>query len=760
MSAPEAARRRLLLLAEITLGALTVTAVLGLGRLFVDGSFLPQVVFAAVAAHATAAACRRRRLTLVPTVLVALAAGTVLTTWFQLGETTTFGFPTGATLSQARTELADAWSTFGEVVAPAPVLPGFVLAASLGVWVIAFAADSAAFRARAMLEAVVPATTLFVFGGALGTGANRLVVSALFLAAGLGHWLAQRSLAAAASPTWLSSEHGGGTRSLLRLGAGLAAIGVLASVTIGPNLPGADARAVIPWRASDRDGPDSRVTISPLVDIRTRLVDQADVEVFRVKATERSYWRLTSLERFDGRRWTSDRQYRSADGELGTDVDVSAAGVRRSVQTFTVGALSVIWLPAAFRPVRISGVDASYDTDSNSILTPEATAAGLRYTVESALPVMDAEQLQGVPAQAPRDLANRYTALPVDFSPEVQTLAGQVTRSATTQYAKARALQDFFRSEPFVYDLDVKPGHSGNDLEEFLFVTRRGYCEQYAGGYAAMARAIGLPARVAVGFTPGELDPETGEYVVRGYNGHAWPEVYLDGFGWVPFEPTPGRGAPGAEAWTGVPESQADEGDPGTGTTLPTTTTTAAPGGGASTTLPNRLPQEDPFFESTEPSSPWPGRILVAAIVLVVVPLVWAGILALAKLLRRRRRRAAAATPGERVLVAWDEVSEALARAGAPSQRWETPDEYARRAAGATGVDGVLLTGLAGLTTTASFGRAEVPEEIAEQAAEVAGRLERAADALVPGRERLRYLVDPRPLLPERDSRVDVREGV
>ena len=759
MSAPEAARQRLLLLAEGTLAALTVTAVLGLGRLFVDGSFLPQVVLAAIAAHTTAALCRRRKLGLVPTVLVAIVAGTVLTTWFQLGETTMLGLPTGETLSQARADLADAWSTFGEVVAPAPVLPGFVLAASLGVWVIAFAADSAAFRARAMVEAVVPATTLFVFGGALGTGEHRLVVSALFLAAGLGHWLAQRSLAAAASPTWLSSEQGGGARSLLRLGAGLAAIGVLASVTIGPNLPGADARAVIPWRASDRDGPDSRVTISPLVDIRSRLVDQADLEVFRVSATERSYWRLTSLERFDGRRWTSDREYGSGDGELGSDVDTSAAGVRRSVQKFTVSALSVIWLPAAFRPIRVEGVDASYDTDSNSLLTPEETAAGLSYTVESALPVMDADQLQGVPAQAPGDLAARYTSLPVDFSPEVQALAGRVTGGALTQYERARALQDFFRREPFVYDLEVEPGHSGNDLEQFLFETRRGYCEQYAGAYAAMARAIGLPARVAVGFTPGEVDQETGEYVVRGYNGHAWPEVYLDGFGWVSFEPTPGRGAPGAEGWTGVPESQAQEGNPGTGTTLPTTTSTTVAGGGP-TTLPNRIPQEDPFFESTEAPSPWPGRILVAAIVAVVVPLLWAAALGVAKLVRRRRRRAAAATPGERVLVAWEEVTEALGRAGTPAQRWETPDEFARRASEATGVDARLFAGLAGLTTTASFGRGEVPEEIAEQAAEVAEKLERAADALVPGRERLRFLVDPRPLLPERDSRVDVREGV
>jgi hypothetical protein len=109
------------------------------------------------------------------------------------------------------------------------------------------------------------------------------------------------------------------------------------------------------------------------------------------------------------------------------------------------------------------------------------------------------------------------------------------------------------------------------------------------------------------------------------------------------------------------------------------------------------------------------------------------------------------------VLVAWDEVSEALARAGSPFERWETPNEFAARAAAATGVDGRLLTGLAGLTTTATYAPIAIGDEIADQALEVAGTLERAADATVGWRERSRLLVDPRPLLPERAARVEVR---
>jgi transglutaminase-like putative cysteine protease len=756
MTAPEAARSRLLVVAEASLTAITVAAVLGLGRLFADGSFFPQVAFAAVTAHGAAVVCRRRRLGPAPSALVGVVAAALLLTWFQLSETTLFGLPTLDTLRQANTELGDAWRTFGDVVAPAPVLPGFVLAASIGAWVIAFAADTAAFRARAMVEAVVPAGTLFVFGGALGTGGHRLVVSGLFLAAVLGHWLAQRALASMSAPTWLSSETGGGARTILRTGVGIAVIGILASVTIGPNLPGADAKAVVPWRASDRDHPDAKVTISPLVDIRSRLVDQADVEVFRVQATQRSYWRLTSLEKFDGRIWSSDREYRPADGELGTDVDTSGTGERRSTQTFTIEALSSFWLPSAFRPVKLEGTDARYDSDSNSLITEQDTATGETYTVESVLPVLTTEQLEEVPSVAPQRVANEYLQLPAGFSTRVQQLAGVVTRSATTQYEKAKQLQDYFRSGEFTYDLDVKPTHDGNDLEHFLFDLKRGYCEQFSGAYAAMARAVGLPARVAVGFTPGEQDPGSDEYVVRGFNGHAWPEVYLEGYGWVPFEPTPGRGMPNAEAWTGVPESQASANDPSTPTTLaPQTTTTL--GDGATTTAPQRPLQEDPAAVTGTSSSPWGARLLVALAVVILLPLLWIAGLAVARLVQRRRRRRRAATPGERVEVAWDEVVAALGRAGTPMEPWETPNELAARAASATGLDGRLLAGLAGLVTTATYGPASVPDEVAEQAVEVAHGLEHAALHAVGRRQRLLHLVDPRDVLPERGARVDVR---
>jgi hypothetical protein len=104
--------------------------------------------------------------------------------------------------------MADAWRLFGDVVAPAPVVPGFVLAASIGAWWIAFAADTAAFRANAVAEAAFPATTLFVFGSALGAPRNRVAVTAVFLASLLAYWVSQRPIGGCAT-----RGHRGGWRA-------------------------------------------------------------------------------------------------------------------------------------------------------------------------------------------------------------------------------------------------------------------------------------------------------------------------------------------------------------------------------------------------------------------------------------------------------------------------------------------------------------------------------------------------------------------
>ena len=748
----------LLAIAETALAAVTVAAILGLARLFENGSFLLPVLAVGVAAHLLASWSRRARLSGVATALVAGAGLVAVVSWLLLPRTTAYGLPTTATLAELSTQLGSALATFRDVVAPAPVEPGFILASAIGVWVIAFVADSAAFRAGAVVEAAVPGATLFVFGAALGAPRLRELTTALFLAGVLAYWLAQRALLNAASPTWLSRDTVAGSRALLRAGTALGSLVVVLAVLGGPLLPGSTSDALIPWRASDRDG-GSRVTVSPLVDIRARIVEQAASVVFTVDSPTRSYWRLTSLETFDGRIWSSTRSYQDADGALPPGSRLEEVPTGESVQEFEIGSLASIWLPAAYRPVDVEGTEASYDAESASLIVPaelEVTQVGQRYRIASALPQLTSEVLATAPAEAPAEVVDTYTALPDDFSEAVRQEALRITGPGATPYDKALALQDHFRSGAFTYDLDVDRGHSGQDLERFLFETRTGYCEQFAGAYAAMARAVGLPTRVAVGFTPGEPGPD-GRFVVRGANGHAWPEVYLEGYGWVPFEPTPGRGIPNARAYTGVEEQQASVSDPTSATTVPPSpepVPTGPSAGGPDAPLPEvALGDLTPEGTVVEEPSPWPRRLLVVGLLGAGLPALWVGVVAIGGAVHRRRRRAGAATPGEQVGVAWLEVGDALASVGAGPNAWETPSELAVRGEEAPGVDPVLLHGLAGTVTTATYAPGGVDDATADRARHDADTLISRITATWDLRQRVRHAVDPRPFLPRRAAR-------
>ena len=194
-----------------------------------------------------------------------------------------------------------------------------------------------------------------------------------------------------------------------------------------------------------------------------------------------------------------------------------------------------------------------------------------------------------------------YMELPQDFSPRARNLADEVvtTAQADDPYSQALALQNYFRDQgvfendgtDWEYALDPETtGHDNDAIEAFL-ESNEGYCEMYAGTYAAMARSIGLPARVAVGFTWGDVDAnDPNLYHVKGKHAHAWPEVWLgEEIGWIAFEPTPGRGAPEMAGYADVEPAQIGETAEGVATS--STTTTTAPSSSSTTTTP--LNQDD-----------------------------------------------------------------------------------------------------------------------------------------------------------------------
>jgi transglutaminase-like putative cysteine protease len=759
---------------ELALCLVTLAVVRGFARLFQGGGYFWKIATLGIAAHLLAVVVRRRGHGLVVSAVVSTVGLALVGSLVFYADTTWALLPTTTTWDTMWADLAEGWRLFGEVRAPAPAEPGFVVAGGITVWVVAYLADWAAFRLWSTAEAVMPAATVFLFSAMLGRGPQRIVSTAAFAGAVLLFALLHRLARNELSANWLSSDTRRARLAVARGGGLVAAVAVVVGLVVGPALPGAGQEAVIPWRSFDGDGGSgSRVTVSPLVDIKARLVNQSNIEVFSVESPRADYWRLTSLDRFDGVAWTSSGTYQRARDELPTRLAPSIA-TETLRQTFTIEGLDALWMPAAYEPKAVvddGDSGARYDAESGTLTVKEgsSTSDGLSYTIESRIPRLDAPTVQaGTVSALPRDFVLRYTQLPTGLRGDLlsrlnsQSFRREIGLSGGSRIGnlppseQARRLQDWFRNT-FTYDLQVANGHDVDDIASFLSA-RTGYCEQFAGTFAAMMRALGVPARVAVGFTPGELEAD-GVYRVRGEHAHAWPEVYLDGVGWVRYEPTPGRGAPGSEAYTGVAPQQAVTSDPVASAPIPEAPpTTAAP---TDPTAGAPVPEDADLGVDTVGGAGGTGSgggtsrlqgieqiVLIAALVTGLAALAIGAVPVLKGWQRRQRRRAAATVPRQRIGLAWADAVDALDLLALRPLPSETPDELARRAEALRPELREPLHHLADVTTRAAFD-ARDPDPSAVQSAEDAARLVRDDARQTAGwRQRLRRALDPRPLLP------------
>ena len=758
------------LVPELALGGVTLAAAVSLARLFSGTSFLGPVLIALIVSHLVAAASRRAGVRLLPSILISSVAMVLVLGWVIEPAATAFGLPGAKAWHTAGHDLSNAWQLFKEAVAPVATSRGYVLSAAIAVWTAGFLADAAAFRLGATFEALVPSFTLFLFSSALGTNRHRVFYAALELLAVLVFVLVRTADRGARSAAWFGGRGRAGAPAIARGGVGALAAAVALAALLGPRLPGSRSGALVNWRSGAITGTGSRVTVSPLVDIRNRLVAQSNVDAFTVQSNHAAYWRLTSLDHFDGTIWSSLGTYRPASGGLSVS-GPEPAGVLVS-QHYAIAALSSFWLPAAFRPFHLQGASGvRFDPESASLLTEKQTADGLRYQLDSVLPDLTPPQLQGAPDVDPADIVGRYLGLPATFPRRVAALAEEVVSPGSpfaiaacqavpcsvqergggrlSPYHRALALEKFFRSPPFTYDLNAPAGHDNEALETFLFGTHRGYCEQFAGAYAAMARVVGLPSRVAVGFTPGEL-VSANTYRVRGRDAHAWPEVYLAGAGWVPFEPTPTRANPSASAWTFVQPSAAASGGSQSGASAsPTTTTVPAPA--PSLPSPRRVSGAQNPTLARRPSH-WLTRLGLWLGIVIATLMALASIAPTTRFWRRRRRRWAASTPAARVLVSWEEAVESLTIAGLGRQPAETAREYARRIV-AGSATARALAGLAEDAEGAAWSPRPVDEGTADRAEEAARDVGAALWASAAPMTRVRWVLDPRPLLASRTGR-------
>jgi len=749
--------------AEAALVLVSIAVVFSFNRLFIDSSFFVPVAAATISAHLLAAAVRWVRGGLLVSIIVS-ALGLVISLTLLFPPTTVENperFLGRDVLDGFITDIELAWEAFQNVLAPTPASGPFLLLVAIAMWVVAFLADWAAFRLRSPAEALIPGTAVFVFGALFAADQYRVVSTVIVLATALTFVLLHRLGEARHAGAWLGTGAAEkGQTALLKSGAVLVAATLLGGVAVAQALPGYGEDAY--YDLSELDPTDEpRVVLSPLVDIRARLVNQPDIEIFTVESNIKDYWRITSLDVFDGRIWRSRGSFENAAGPLETELP-EGTSYGTATQQFSIVRLGGIWLPAAYEPAEIlgvsEGVGLEYEQESGTLIVNRdlADSDGVNYTLLSAVPDRDAAAIAAAGAGVPSDIADRYLELPGDFSERVRTQAEEIVANAgaTTPYAKSLALQNFFRDPTlFEYNLEVANGHSADRLEEFVFEVREGYCEQFAGSFAAMARSIGLPARVAVGFTPGEYDPAENVYRVSGRHAHAWPEVWIDDIGWLRFEPTPGRGAPGDESYTGQPEAQASSLPNNPATTLPPIEAPGQenvnPGDTDPVTTTTLAPSSDRAEDGVIGADP--GRttrqVLTALAILTLVALLAFGPLVFGVVRSRRAHARAAADHRRRVGLAWSESRAAIELLGVRVTDASTPKELVEPLRKQRPEAGEAIETLAEVVTAATFAPDRVDSDRAATAELMASTLAHQAKSHKGTKDWWTHHMDPRNVL-------------
>ncbi len=221
---------------------------------------------------------------------------------------------------------------------------------------------------------------------------------------------------------------------------------------------------------------------------------------------------------------------------------------------------------------------AQYDLGQDTVRLDAPTTQGQRFTLESYSRDLTAEDLRSPGADTLLKLPEGYArkVLPPAFElpasqhmDQIIDLAGEITADSSTSYDKVLRLQEYFREEgAFTYSLEVPNAKTQDPIWDFL-TDRTGYCVQFSSAMTIMARSLGLPARVGVGFLPGEETSEN-EYTVRGRDAHAWTEIFFDNVGWVRFDPTPAVQSGAAPLW--APDSATSSPDPVPSSPEPTLT--------------------------------------------------------------------------------------------------------------------------------------------------------------------------------------------
>lgn len=458
--------------------------------------------------------------------------------------------------------------------------------------------------------------------------------------------------------------------------AGVGLVAALVFPVVLPNLHGGVIHAPSHCCAGG-----SATVIAPLVTIDNQLHEHGSAQLVHVTTTSAQYLRFTALDYFDGNSFSLVKSD-AAPGKVNGPLPAATAGVSDAISQIPVHdqiqvlpALAERYLPLPYSPVNVK-ISGSWQLSPTlrTVFSTRDTTAGKSFQVDSLVPAPTPAQLEahtgGYDAAAtPRATATSLAMdlkLPSSVPAVVFRDADAVTASAKTAFEKLSDLERWFTDPSnghFSYTLSPSPTLSQGPAGIATFLRyRQGFCEQFATIFTLMARHLGLPARVAVGFTPGETDPSSpGTYDISTEDAHAWPEVWFTGVGWVRFEPTP---RPSLAPFT--PGYLAPVTKPAAPASVPTPTSAAVP-----------PPLRRPEVDAIRPSSSAPTQAVASGgrstgrtvIIGVAAALLLLSLVPALRRLRRSRRRGRAAIIG-----AAPGASAAESRAGSSAQWAELLD--------------------------------------------------------------------------------------
>ncbi|GAA1968737.1 transglutaminaseTgpA domain-containing protein [Kitasatospora viridis] len=452
--------------------------------------------------------------------------------------------------------LASAGNDIATYTIPAPSTPGLRLVLVGATAMVAIMVDTLAVTLRRAALAGLPLLAFYCVGSGLNTTGEGGAQWLWFLLAGSGYLMLLFAEGRDRLSRWGRVFRGSGTAdSRGGLPTGGHRIGVLAlacALVVGVSVPATNGLDLLNGfgDGGNGDGPGHSIdALNPVVSLADGLRRPNNQVLIRYHgddpALRDAYLRITALDDFNGESWKPANEDVQPVPELLPPPDGLVPDVPRSEMTTQISIesnLSTQWLPA---PYPIERVDARgawrYEPQTRSVIGDNGQqAGGLSYDVVSLNVQPTPAQLRSAGA-APPAIEQRYTALPDDLPSMVADLARQVTAGKTDAYDQAVALQDWFStSGGFSYSTSVDAGSGPAAIAKFL-TDKKGFCVHFAATMAAMARTLHIPARVAVGFAPGE-DLGDGNFEVGTKDYHAWPELYFAGAGWLRFEPTPSRG--------------------------------------------------------------------------------------------------------------------------------------------------------------------------------------------------------------------------